>query len=429
MSNKTYFERACLSIPGGVNSPVRAFQGVGGTPIFIQRGYGPYIWDHSGNKYIDYIGSWGGGILGHAHPKIIKTVQKAAELGLSFGAPTQAETKLAETLIFHLPSIKLIRLVNSGTEATMTAVRLARGVTQRKKIIKFDGCYHGHSDSLLVKGGSALLTLGNPSSEGIPSEFIANTIVLEFNNFSSVELAFEKYGKDVACVILEPIAANMNLIKPSPNFLEYLREICTYHGALLIFDEVITGFRVGLQGAQGLFNINPDLTTLAKIIGGGLPMGAIGGSLKAMKNLAPLGKVYQAGTLSGNPIAVAAGLETINLISQPNFYEFLTKRTQELSDGINKLGIDLGIQIISDSIGGLLGIYFGNEIPNSLREFSKYNLKAFTLFFHEMLKRGVYLPPSPFETCFLSIFHDTKIIQETLDIIEKSLLSIKKKID
>ena len=320
-SNAQLFERACRSIPGGVNSPVRAFRSVGGTPRFIKRAQGPYVWDAEDKQYIDYVGSWGPAILGHSHPEVVRAVQEAAVHGLSFGAPTEAEIELAETLIARLPSLEQVRLVSSGTEATMTAIRLARGATGRAKIVKFEGCYHGHSDSLLVKAGSGLLTFGNPSSAGVPPEFVAHTLTLEYNNLDAVREAFAQHGADIACVIVEPVAGNMNLIKPAAGFLEGLREVCTAHGALLIFDEVMTGFRVGPQGVQGLTGVKPDLTTLAKVIGGGMPVGAFGGSADIMKHIAPLGGVYQAGTLSGNPVAVAAGLATLRLIAAPGFYE------------------------------------------------------------------------------------------------------------
>ena len=320
-SNAQLFERACRSIPGGVNSPVRAFRSVGGTPRFIKRAQGPYVWDAEDKQYIDYVGSWGPAILGHSHPEVVRAVQDAAVHGLSFGAPTEAEIELAETLIARLPSLEQVRLVSSGTEATMTAIRLARGATGRAKIVKFEGCYHGHSDSLLVKAGSGLLTFGNPSSAGVPPEFVAHTLTLEYNNLDAVREAFAQHGADIACIIVEPVAGNMNLIKPAAGFLEGLREVCTAHGALLIFDEVMTGFRVGPQGVQGLTGVKPDLTTLAKVIGGGMPVGAFGGSADIMKHIAPLGGVYQAGTLSGNPVAVAAGLATLRLIAAPGFYE------------------------------------------------------------------------------------------------------------
>src|SRR5699024_8533869 len=321
--NTELFERACQTIPGGVNSPVRAFRSVGGTPVFVQRALGAHIWDADNTQYIDYIGSWGPAILGHAHPDVVQAVQDAASRGLSFGTPSEGEIELAERITTLMPAMEQVRLVSSGTEATMSAIRLARGATGRPKIIKFEGCYHGHADSLLVKAGSGLPTFGNPTSAGVPEEFIQHTLVLDFNDLAGVQAAFEQYGKDIACVILEPAAGNMNLVRPVPGFLEGLRELCTDHGALLIFDEVMTGFRVGLQGMQGLTGVQPDLTTLAKVIGGGMPVGAFGGRADVMAHIAPLGGVYQAGTLSGNPVTVAAGLATLELISQPGFYNNL----------------------------------------------------------------------------------------------------------
>ena len=361
-SNAQLFERACRSIPGGVNSPVRAFRSVG-TPRFIKRAQGPYVWDAEDKQYIDYVGSWGPAILGHSHPEVVRAVQEAAVHGLSFGAPTEAEIELAETLIARLPSLEQVRLVSSGTEATMTAIRLARGATGRAKIVKFEGCYHGHSDSLLVKAGSGLLTFGNPSSAGVPPEFVAHTLTLEYNNLDAVREAFAQHGADIACVIVEPVAGNMNLIKPAAGFLEGLREVCTAHGALLIFDEVMTGFRVGPQGVQGLTGVKPDLTTLAKVIGGGMPVGAFGGSADIMKHIAPLGGVYQAGTLSGNPVAVAAGLATLRLIAAPGFYEKLSAQTAKLAQGLQERARAAGLAFSADSVGGMFGIYFSERIP------------------------------------------------------------------
>ena len=332
--NTELFNRACQTIPGGVNSPVRAFRSVGGAPRFIKRAQGPYVWDADGTRYTDYVGSWGPAILGHAHPEVIRAVQEAAVDGLSFGAPTEGEIEIAEAIVARMPSIEKVRLVSSGTEATMTAIRLARGVTGRSKIIKFEGCYHGHADSLLVKAGSGLLTFGNPTSAGVPAEFIQHTLVLDFNKLDAVEAAFKQYGAEIACVIVEPIAGNMNLIKPAAGFLEGLRSLCTQYGALLIFDEVMTGFRVGPQGVQGLTGITPDLTTLAKVIGGGMPVGAFGGRADIMEHIAPLGSVYQAGTLSGNPVAVAAGLATLKLLDEPGFYDRLSAQTRKLAEGL-----------------------------------------------------------------------------------------------
>lgn len=416
--NAELFERACRSIPGGVNSPVRAFRSVGGTPRFIKRALGPHIWDAEGRQYIDYIGSWGPAILGHAHPEVVRAVQDAATVGLSFGAPTEAEIELAELLIERLPSMEQVRLVSSGTEATMTAIRLARGATGRNKIIKFEGCYHGHSDSLLVKAGSGLLTLGNPSSAGVPPEFVSHTITLDYNNLPAVQTAFAEHGADIACVIVEPVAGNMNLIKPAAGFLEGLRELCTRHGSVLIFDEVMTGFRVGPQGVQGLTGIKPDLTTLAKVIGGGMPVGAFGGSAELMRHIAPLGGVYQAGTLSGNPVAVAAGLATMRLIGQPGFYEDLSARTQRLALGLAERARAAGVPFSADAVGGMFGLYFMPRVPTTFAEVSGADTEAFKRFFHAMLERGVHFAPSAFEAGFVSAAHDDATLQATLDHAE-----------
>jgi glutamate-1-semialdehyde 2,1-aminomutase len=424
-SNAELFERASRSIPGGVNSPVRAFRSVGGTPRFIARGEGPYVWDAEGTRYVDYIGSWGPAILGHAHPDVVRAVQDAATRGLSFGAPTEGEITLAETLIERFPSMEQVRLVSSGTEATMTAIRLARGATGRNKIVKFEGCYHGHADSLLVKAGSGLLTFGNPTSAGVPAEFVEHTLVLDYNDLEAVRTAFTQYGHDIACVIVEPVAGNMNLVKPVAGFLEGLRELCTRHGSLLIFDEVMTGFRVGPQGVQGLTGIKPDLTTLAKVIGGGMPVGAFGGSNEVMRHVAPLGAVYQAGTLSGNPVAVAAGLETLRLIGQPGFYEDLAAKTRKLVDGLRNRARAVGIAFSADAIGGMFGIYFSEKIPTSLAEVSACDIEAFKRFFHAMLDRGVHFAPSAFEAGFVSAAHDDAAIAHTLDAAEQVFVSMK----
>lgn len=418
-SNAELFERAARSIPGGVNSPVRAFRSVGGTPRFIARAAGPHIWDAEGTRYIDYVGSWGPAILGHAHPEVVRAVQDAAVHGLSFGAPTEAEITLAETLIERLPSMEQVRLVSSGTEATMTAIRLARGATGRNKIVKFEGCYHGHADSLLVKAGSGLLTFGNPTSAGVPPEFVEHTIVLDYNDLDAVSSAFAQYGQDIACIIVEPVAGNMNLIKPVEGFLQGLRDLCTRHGALLVFDEVMTGFRVGPQGVQGLTGIKPDLTTLAKVIGGGMPVGAFGGSAEIMRHIAPLGSVYQAGTLSGNPVAVAAGLATLRLIAAPGFYENLSTQTRKLAEGLTERARASGVAFSADSIGGMFGIYFSEKVPTSLAEVSASDTEAFKRFFHAMLDRGVHFAPSAFEAGFVSATHDDNVIDQTLDAAEQ----------
>jgi len=417
--NAELFERACRSIPGGVNSPVRAFRSVGGTPRFVARANGPYFWDEEGTRYIDYICSWGPAILGHAHPKVVKAVQDAAVHGLSFGAPTLAEVELAELLIERLPSMELVRLVSSGTEATMSAIRLARGATGRNKIVKFEGCYHGHADSLLVKAGSGLLTFGNPTSAGVPPEFVAHTIVLDYNDSAAVKAAFAAHGKEIACVIVEPMAGNMNLIKPVAGFLETLREQCTAHGAVLIFDEVMTGFRVGPQGVQGLSGVTPDITTLAKVIGGGMPIGAFGGKREIMEHIAPLGNVYQAGTLSGNPVAVAAGITTLQLLGQPGFYENLSTQTRALTDGLTQRARAHGIEFSADSVGGMFGFYFTQEVPTTLAEVSASDIERFKRFFHGMLDQGVYLAPSAYEAGFVSGTHDTGVIEQTLEAADR----------
>ena len=417
--NVELFERACRSIPGGVNSPVRAFRSVGGTPRFVARAQGPYFWDADDKRYIDYIGSWGPAILGHAQPEVVKAVQDAAVHGLSYGAPTETEVIIAEMLIERMPSLEQVRLVSSGTEATMTAIRLARGATGRNKIIKFEGCYHGHADSLLVKAGSGLLTFGNPTSAGVPPEFVAHTIVLDYNDIEGVKAAFKQHGKEIACVIVEPIAGNMNMVKPIAGFLEILRSECTAHGALLIFDEVMTGFRVGPQGVQGLTGIKPDITTLAKVIGGGMPIGAFGGSAEVMKNIAPLGGVYQAGTLSGNPVAVAAGITTLKLLSQPGFYEALDRQTRALTKGLTERAHAHGIPFSADSEGGMFGLYFSNDIPTTLAAVSASNIEMFKVFFHAMLDEGVYFAPSAYEAGFVSSTHDDSVISATIAAADK----------
>lgn len=417
-SNSDLFERACRHIPGGVNSPVRAFGSVGGTPRFIRRAQGPWVWDIEDTQYIDYVGSWGPAILGHAHPEVVKAVQEAAVDGLSFGAPTAGEVELAELISQLLPSIEKVRLVSSGTEATMSAIRLARGYTQRNKIIKFEGCYHGHADSLLVKAGSGLLTFGNPTSAGVPAEFIQHTIVLNYNDIDGVKAAFTEYADEVACVIVEPIAGNMNLIKPVPGFLETLREQCTQHGAVLIFDEVMTGFRAGPQGVQGLTGIRPDLTTLAKVIGGGMPVGAFGGRADIMDTIAPVGAVYQAGTLSGNPVAVAAGLRTLALLQEPGLYDALSDQTAKLAVGLQNLAHAAGHTFCSDSVGGMFGFYFRESVPTSFAEVAASDTEKFNRFFHGMLNEGVYLAPSAYEASFVSTTHTDEVIEQTLNAAE-----------
>lgn len=416
--NASLFERASQTIPGGVNSPVRAFRSVGGTPRFIKRAQGPYVWDANDTRYIDYVGSWGPAILGHAHPEIVRVVQEAAVGGLSFGAPTEGEIEIAETLAARIPSIEKVRLVSSGTEATMSAIRLARGFTGRPKIIKFEGCYHGHADSLLVKAGSGMLTFGNPTSAGVPSEFIQHTLVLDFNRLDAVEAAFNEFGDQIACIIIEPIAGNMNLVKPVPGFLEGLRELCTKHHALLIFDEVMTGFRAGPQGVQGLTGVTPDITTLAKVIGGGMPVGAFGGRADIMDHIAPLGGVYQAGTLSGNPVAVAAGLATLRLLAEEGFYDKLAAQTAKLAQGLSERAAAANVPFSADHVGGMFGIYFRETVPTTFEEVSASNIEQFKKFFHGMLSQGIYFAPSAFEAGFVSSTHDDAVIQATLDAAE-----------
>ena len=413
--NDELFQRSQQLIPGGVNSPVRAFRSVGGVPRFFKRGLGPYVWDEDDQRLLDYVGSWGPMIAGHAHPDVVRAVQEAAALGLSFGAPTARELDMAELLIKLVPSMEEVRLVSSGTEATMSAIRLARGYTGRSKILKFEGCYHGHADSLLVKAGSGALTFGQPSSAGVPPELAAHTLTLSYNDSTSVENLFAQLGPEIACVIVEPVAGNMNLIAPAPGFLQTLRAQCTKYGALLIFDEVMTGFRVGLGGAQGLYHIDPDLTTLGKIIGGGLPVGAFGGKRAIMEQLAPNGPVYQAGTLSGNPVAVAAGMATLKLVQAPGFYAQLAARTQALVAGLSAAAQAQGVTFSAQSIGGMFGLYFTAQPPASYAEVMQCDKQAFNRFFHAMLDAGVYLAPSAFEAGFVSAAHTDADIQFTLD--------------
>lgn len=412
--NDSLFARAQLTTPGGVNSPVRAFRSVGGTPRFISRANGPYFWDVNEKRYIDYIGSWGPAIVGHAHPLVVQAVQEAAARGLSFGAPTEAEVIMAETLCRLMPSIEQIRLVSSGTEATMSALRLARGATGRDKIVKFEGCYHGHADSLLVKAGSGLLTFGNPTSKGVPEDFIKHTLVLNYNDCAQLEQAFLQHGKELACVIVEPVAGNMNLVKATPEFLQTMRRLCSEYGTVLIFDEVMCGFRVGLGGAQALYQIQPDLTCLGKVIGGGLPVAAFGGRADLMAHMAPLGAVYQAGTLSGNPVAVAAGLSTLALIQEPDFYTRLTAQTAKLAQGLNAAAQQAGIVFCADSVGGMFGLYFSAQVPGNYAEMMAGNKEQFNTFFHAMLDEGVYFAPAAFEAGFVSAAHDDAVIDETV---------------
>ncbi len=420
------FERAQKYIPGGVNSPVRAFKGVGGEPIFFAKGEGAYVYDVDGRKYIDYVGSWGPLILGHAHPHIIDAVIKTAQRGLSFGAPTELEIQLAEKICEIMPNIEMVRMVNSGTEATMSAIRLARGYTGRDKIIKFSGCYHGHSDSLLARAGSGVLTLGLPDSAGVPNAFVKNTLTAEFNNLNSIAEIFRACGGEIAAVIIEPVAGNMNCIPPTPGFLAGLRELCNQHGSVLIFDEVMTGFRVALGGAQAHYNIKPDLTTLGKVIGGGMPVGAFGGQRDIMQHIAPLGAVYQAGTLSGNPVAMAAGLATLHEITQPHFFEKITTLTQHLMQGLSDCAQAANIPFVTNAVGGMFGFFFSEENHVDTYEKAKNcDVVRFKQFFHGMLQEGIYWAPSAFEAGFMSSAHGEKEIAATLVAAEKVFSQLK----
>ena len=412
--NDELFARAQRTIPAGVNSPVRAFGAVGGTPRFFTRGQGAYLFDADGKRYIDYVGSWGPAILGHAHPAVVKAVQETAANGLSFGAPTEIEIALAEALCRRLPSLELVRLVSSGTEATMSALRLARGYTGRSKIVKFEGCYHGHGDSLLVKAGSGALTFGQPSSAGVPPAIANETIVLPYNDLAAIEAAFRADDTAIACVIVEPIAGNMNLIMPAPGFLEGLRTLCDRYGAVLIFDEVMTGFRVHPQGAQGLYGVTPDLTTLGKVIGGGMPVGAFGGRRAIMERIAPLGPVYQAGTLSGNPVAVAAGLATLAATEAPGFYDRLAAKTRTFVEGLTAAAQRAGVEFAAQAVGGMFGVYFAAQVPTSYATVMACDKARFNRFFHAMLDAGVYLAPSAFEAGFVSAAHSDDDIAATI---------------
>jgi len=414
--NEELFQRAQRTIPAGVNSPVRAFRSVGGTPRFFTRGEGPYLWDADGKRYIDFVGSWGPAILGHAHPETVRAVQETARHGLSFGAPTELEITMAETLCRLLPSMEMVRLVSSGTEATMTAIRLARGFTGRTKIVKFEGCYHGHGDSLLVKAGSGALTFGQPSSAGVPASIAGETIVLSYNDLDQVAAAFDAHPAEIAGIIVEPVAGNMNLVAPAADFLPGLRRLADRHGAVLIFDEVMTGFRLHLRGAQGLYGVAPDLTTLGKVIGGGMPVGAFGGRRDIMEEIAPLGPVYQAGTLSGNPVAVAAGLATLRAIEAPQFYERLAASTRALTDGLAGAAMRAGVAFSAQSIGGMFGIYFSKSVPGSFASVMSCDKERFNRFFHLMLDAGIYLAPSAFEAGFVSSAHAAADIDETVRV-------------
>ncbi len=412
--NEIWFARAQQHIPGGVNSPVRAFRAVGGTPRFICRAEGAYLWDESGQRYIDYVGSWGPAVAGHAHPKIVAAVREAAGDGLSFGAPTVREVLFAERLCALIPSLEMVRLTSSGTEATMSAIRLARGATGRELLIKFEGCYHGHADALLVKAGSGALTFGNPSSAGVPEAVASQTLVLPYNDIAAVEAAFAEHGERIAAVIVEPMAGNMNLVRPRPGFLETLRRLCDRYGSVLIFDEVMTGFRVGLQGVQGLTGVMPDLTALGKVVGGGMPLAVFGGKRALMEQLAPLGPVYQAGTLSGSPVAVAAGLAALEIVSEPGFYEALAERTHALVTGLVAAAEEAGVPFAADSLGGMFGIYFAAAVPTTFAEVMACDQARFRRFFHAMLARGHYFAPSAFEAGFVSAAHREEDVAATV---------------
>lgn len=424
--NEQLFERAQKVIPGGVNSPVRAFRSVGGAPRFIERAKGHHMWDAEGKQYVDYVCSWGPMILGHNHPAVLEALHAAVERGISFGAATEAEIEIAEEIRKIVPSMEEVRLVSSGTEAGMSAIRLARGYTNRNKIIKFEGCYHGHSDALLVKAGSGLLTFGNPSSSGVPASVTEHTLVLEYNNPQQLEEAFAKYGDDIACVIVEAFAGNMNLVRGTQEFIDTMRRLCTKHGALLIVDEVMTGFRVALHGAQSLFNVTPDITMLGKVIGGGMPVAAFGGRADIMEKIAPKGAVYQAGTLSGNPVAVACGMATLKEIQRPGFYDELGGQTKKLVDGLTAAARDAGVPFSADSVGGMFGIYFLPERPTGFADVMKADQQAFNRFFHEMLGRGVYFAPSTFEAGFVSIAHTDDVIAQTVEAARGAFAEVAK---
>lgn len=424
--NEVLFDRAQESIPGGVNSPVRAFRSVGGAPRFIEKALGPHMFDIEGKRYIDYIGSWGPMILGHNNPKVIEAVKHAVDNGLSFGAPTKAEVLIAEEIKKLIPSIEEVRLVSSGTEAGMSAIRLARGYTGRNKIVKFEGCYHGHSDSLLVKGGSGQLTFGTPSSAGVPEAVTNDTIVLEYNNPQMIRELFDKQDDEIACVIVEAVAGNMNMVPATQEFLNAMREETAKHGAVLIVDEVMTGFRVALGGAQSVYGIDPDITMFGKVIGGGMPVAAFGGKRDIMNCVAPLGAVYQAGTLSGNPVAVACGLATLKEIQAPDFYKRLSAQAAKLVRGLGEAAKKHGVQFSAQSMGGMFGIYFRGSCPTSFKEVMECDGERFKTFFHAMLDNGVYLAPSIYEAGFVSITHDDSVIARTLEAADKAFAEVKR---
>lgn len=424
--NEALFDRAQESIPGGVNSPVRAFKSVGGVPPFIKKALGPHLYDEEGKKYIDYVGSWGPMILGHNNPAVIQAVKEAVDNGLSFGAPTQGEVLIAEEIKKIIPSIDEVRLVSSGTEAGMSAIRLARGYTGRNKIIKFEGCYHGHSDALLVKAGSGLLTFGTPSSAGVPADVTKDTIVLEYNNCEMLEETFEKEGDQIACVIVEAIAGNMNMVPATREFITKMRELTAKHGTVMIVDEVMTGFRVALHGAQSLYGVTPDLTMFGKVIGGGMPVAAFGGKKEIMDCIAPLGPVYQAGTLSGNPVAVACGLATLKAIQEPGFYDRLSVQTTKLISGLVQIAKEEGVAFSGQCTGGMFGIYFRPTCPASFKEVMECDTDKFKTFFHAMLDNGVYLAPSTFEAGFVSITHDDSVLSKTFEAARKAFKEVRK---
>ncbi|MEN4752748.1 glutamate-1-semialdehyde 2,1-aminomutase [Pseudomonas sp. Ps21-P2] len=424
--SETLFANAQKHIPGGVNSPVRAFKSVGGTPLFFKHAVGAYVTDEDDKRYVDYVGSWGPMILGHSHPDVLDAVRKQLEHGLSYGAPTAMETEMADLVCSIVPSMEMVRMVSSGTEATMSAIRLARGFTGRDSIIKFEGCYHGHSDSLLVKAGSGALTLGVPSSPGVPAAFAKHTLTLPFNDIDAVKTMLADVGQEVACIIVEPVAGNMNCVPPAPGFLQGLREACDEHGVVLIFDEVMTGFRVALGGAQAYYGVKPDLSTFGKIIGGGMPVGCFGGKREIMSHIAPLGPVYQAGTLSGNPLAMAAGLTTLRLISRPGFHDELSAFTTRLLEGLQQRADAAGIPFVTTQAGGMFGLYFSDakEIV-TFQDVMTSDANRFKQFFHLMLEGGVYLAPSAFEAGFTSIAHGDAELQQTLDAAEKAFAQLK----
>ncbi|MEO8012207.1 MAG: glutamate-1-semialdehyde 2,1-aminomutase [Dokdonella sp.] len=424
-SNSELFQRALTLMPGGVNSPVRAFKSVGGEPFFTERADGPYLWDVEGKRYIDYIGSWGPMVVGHNHPSVRAAVQNAIGNGLSFGTPCRAEITMAETITRLIPSIEVVRMVNSGTEATMSAIRLARGHIGRSRIVKFEGCYHGHGDAFLVKAGSGALTLGTPTSPGVPKALADLTLTLPFNDFDAATRLFDELGSDIAGLIVEPVPGNMNCVPAQDGFLQHLRALCTEHGALLIFDEVMTGFRIALGGAQAHYDVAPDLTTLGKIIGGGMPVGAYGGRREIMNKISPAGPIYQAGTLSGNPVAMAAGLAMLELVQTPGFHVELARRTRLLTDGLQAVADGAGVPFTTNRVGGMFGLFFSAQKVGTYAQAIACDVDAFNRFFHAMLERGVYLAPSAFEAGFMSMAHDESIIAQTLDAARGAFAAVR----